>query len=124
MQTYPLLLKLTLICLDDFYSSLTGQTISREEYAHAKRVWDEAGYRTQEDYVEIYLRLYFELFADVFSHWRPILREKYSLDMVNYVNLLGYAYDAFLLMTRTKLDLVSDPCLARFIESSVRGGEC
>lgn len=42
--------------------------------------------------------------------------------MVNYVSLPGYAYDAFLKMTKAELELISDPELARKIERSVRGG--
>lgn len=66
--------------------------------------------RLREASVPSYLRLDVDMLADVFSRWRAILREKYSFDMVDKVNLPGYA---FLLKTRTKPDLVSDPCLTR-----------
>jgi len=62
------------------------------------------------------------LLADVLIEWRSMLLTKYSLDMVNYVSLPGYAYDAFLKMTKAELELISDPELARKIERSVRGG--
>ncbi|ROT63529.1 hypothetical protein C7M84_018598 [Penaeus vannamei] len=108
--------------IEKFYSSLTGETVTEEEYAHALKVWNAAGCRTLGDYLECYLRTDVGLLADVITEWRSMLAEKYDLDIVNYVSLPGYAYDAFLKMTKTNLELISDPELARKIEQSVRGG--
>ncbi|XP_037774372.1 uncharacterized protein LOC119570884 [Penaeus monodon] len=108
--------------IENFYSSLTGETITEEEYAHAHKVWDAAGCHTLGDYMECYLRVDVGLLADVVTAWRSMLTEKYGLDMVNYVSLPGYAYDAFLKMTKTSLELISDPELAHKIQRSVRGG--
>nr|XP_027209340.1 uncharacterized protein LOC113802890 [Penaeus vannamei] len=99
-----------------------GETVTEEEYAHALKVWNAAGCRTLGDYLECYLRTDVGLLADVITEWRSMLAEKYDLDIVNYVSLPGYAYDAFLKMTKTNLELISDPELARKIEQSVRGG--
>ncbi|XP_063595417.1 uncharacterized protein LOC134772380 [Penaeus indicus] len=103
-------------------NSLTGDTVTQEEYDNALKVWEAAECRTLGDYADCYLRADVGLLADVLSEWRSTLVKKYDLDMVNYVSLPGYAYDAFLKMTKAQLELISDRELARKIERSVRGG--
>ncbi|ROT78633.1 hypothetical protein C7M84_002645 [Penaeus vannamei] len=102
--------------IEHFFSSLTGETPA-EEHDNVLKVWEAAQCRTLSDYADCYLCVNVGLLADVLIEWRSMLLTKYSLDMVNYVSLPGYAYDAFLKMTKAELELISDP-----LERSVRGG--
>ena len=69
-----------------------------------------------------YLRVDVGLLSDFFQEWRKILMDKYKLDIIRYVSLAGYAYDAFLKNTETVLDLIHDPELCKLIQGNIRGG--
>lgn len=101
---------------ENFYSCLTGETITEEEYALAHKVWDAAGCRNFGDYLGYYLRVDVVLLADVITEWT------WRFGIINSVSLSGYAYDALLKMIINSLELISDPQLTCIIERSVRGG--
>lgn len=42
---------------EDFYSSVVGDTITEEQYAVAKKIWDKMGFRCFTDYCTFYVRL-------------------------------------------------------------------
>ena len=66
---------------NEFYSSLTGNSITDEDYAHAQEVWYAFGCRTLGDYHDLYaatdavanrrLREFLERFARRNTGWTP-----------------------------------------------------
>ena len=60
--------------------------------------------------------------ADVFEHVRRISLEYYKLDPANYITAPSLAWDAMLLKTDIKLDLISDIKILDIIERHKRGG--
>ena len=53
--------------IDAFYSSLSEETITPEEYARAQKVWREFNIDNVQQYDDLYLNLDVPLLADVFE---------------------------------------------------------
>ncbi len=97
--------------------------IAQKEYDHAERVWKAFGCRTFADYHRLYLLIDTLLLTDIFENFREMCIAQYrGLDPCNYYTTPGYAFDAMLLVTGVKLDLLSDINMVQFVEKTIRGG--
>ena len=105
-----------------FYSKLTGEGISNEDYEHAKKVWEVFGMKTLQDYHDLYNKTDVLLLADVFENFRKICLNNYKLDPAHYFTAPGLAWDACLKMTGVNLELLSDIDMLLMIEKGIRGG--
>ena len=56
--------------IENFYSKLTGEDISDNDYNHAKNVWEEFKCKTIGDYHDLYLKSDVLILADVFENFR------------------------------------------------------
>jgi hypothetical protein len=113
---------------DEFYSSLTRKTISRDEYEFAQRVWSETGCKTRWDYHDLYLKTDVLLLADVFENFRTLSLKLYGLDPAHYVSLPSLSWDALRLTTKAYveskggMELMTDPDMYMMVEGMIRGG--
>ena len=107
---------------DAFYSSLSDEGISEEDYKHAQEVWDTFDCRNIGDYHDLYLRSDVFLLTDVFENFRKTAMATYGLDPAHYYTLPGYSWDALLKSTEVSLELITDPDMYLFIEKGLRGG--
>ena len=99
-----------------FYSILTDEGISDEQYEHAqKKVWDMFGVKTMRDYHNLYLKSDILLLADV-ENFRKTCLQYYKLDPAHYFTSPGLSWDAMLKMTGIKLELMTDADMFQFIE--------
>ena len=105
-----------------FYSRLTGEDISNQDYEHAKNVWDVFGMKNLQDYHDLYNETDALLLADVFENFRNICMENYKLDPAHYFTAPGLTWDACLKMTGVNLELLSDIDMLLMIEKGIRGG--
>lgn len=105
-----------------FFSTLTGEHISEEDYDHAQRVWEAFGCKTMRDYHDLYLETDVILLTDVFENFRKICMEHYGLDPAHYYTAPGLAYDAALKVSGIKLELLTDPDMMLMVEKGIRGG--
>ena len=105
-----------------FYSSLSNEGITDDDYKHAQQVWDTFDCRNIGDYHDIYLRTDVLLLADVFENFRRTALSTYDLDPAHYYTLPGYSWDALLKSTNVSLELITDPDMYLFIENGLRGG--
>ncbi|RLU19991.1 hypothetical protein DMN91_008550 [Ooceraea biroi] len=72
---------------ESFYSSLTGNTVSKSDYAHAVNVWQRFAIRTLGEYSDLYLKTDVLLLADVFENFRDSCIKSYGLDPAYYYTL-------------------------------------
>ncbi|XP_020299047.1 uncharacterized protein LOC109863225 [Pseudomyrmex gracilis] len=101
------LLETSLPPREAFYSSLTGETVTESEYAHA------TNRPVSEDVL---------LLADVFENFRCECLASYGLDPAHYYTLPGYTWDAMLKHTRVTFELLTDIDMVMFVERGIRGG--
>ena len=107
---------------DSFYSLLTEQHISDADYEHAKTVWETFRCTNLGDYHDIYLKSDVLQLADVFENFRSVCLDNYHLDPAHYYTAPGLSWDAMLLSTGVKLDLITDIDMYLMVESGIRGG--
>lgn len=107
---------------EDFYSILTDEGISDEQYEHAQKVLDTLGVRTMGNYHNQYLKSVILLLADILENFRKTCLQYYKLDPAHYFTSPGLSWDAMLIMTGIKLELISDVGMFQFIEKGTRGG--
>jgi len=109
---------------ENFYSTLTGEHISDEDYEHAQKVWNAFDMSFLQEYHDLYLKTDVLLLADVFENFRKTSYFHYKLDSAHYLSAPGLSWDAMLLATNQQLDLLSDPAIFKMMENGMRGGVC
>ena len=107
---------------EDFYSLLTDEDISDEDYSHAQDVWNTFRMKNMGEYHDLYLKSDKLLLTDVFENFRETCLTNYGLDPPHYVSSPGLAWDAMLKMTKINLDLITDIDMQLLIERGSRGG--
>lgn len=107
---------------DAFYSILTNEGISDEQYQHSQKVWNIFNIITMGRYHDLYLKSDILLLADVFETFRRTCLQYYKLDPSHYITSPGLSWDAMLKMTGIKLELMTDVDMFQFIEKGVRSG--
>ena len=108
--------------MDEFFSTLTDEGISEEDYSHAEKVWEMFGCATLADYHDLYLRTDTLLLADVFENFRSMCLKQYGLDPAHYYTSPGLSWDALLKKSKVKLQLLTDYDMYLFVEKGMRGG--
>ncbi|XP_075231719.1 uncharacterized protein LOC142330379 [Lycorma delicatula] len=108
--------------IEKFYSKLSGEHISAEEYKRAEEIWQRFNIKTLGEYSDLYLKCDVLLLADVFESFRSLCMREYQLDCAYYYTAPGFAFDAMLLKTKIELDLITDYDKHMFIERGIRGG--
>ena len=107
---------------EEFYSKLTGEDITDEDYQHAYTVWKEFNIESMKAYHKLYNLSDVLLLSDIFENFRSICMNHYGLDLAWYFSAPGLAWDATLKITKVQLELLSDPDILLMIESGIRGG--
>lgn len=108
--------------INHFYSTLTGDTISEEDYNHAKHVFKTCKLQNLGDYHDLYLKTDVLLLADVFENFRDMSQTCYDLDPCHFYTSPGLSWQAMLKMTGVTLELLTDIEQVLFIEKGIRGG--
>ena len=105
-----------------FYSKLSEQGITDEQYQHAHKVWEAFGCKTLGDYHDLYCRTDVLILADVFESFRDVCDSAFELDPAHYFTTPNFAWDAMLKKTGVKLQLLTDIDMHLMVECGMRGG--
>ncbi|XP_041377440.1 uncharacterized protein LOC121389858 [Gigantopelta aegis] len=106
---------------DGFYSFLTEETVTEEEYLFERGIWDTFHCQSVREFMELYVSVDTLILTDVMEAFRDMCLQYYKLDPLHYYTLPGMAMDACLKMTEVSLDLFTDPDMYNFIEQGIRG---
>ena len=107
---------------EEFYSQLTDEGISEDDYSHAQNIWNTFNLQNMGEYHDLYLKTDILLLTDVFENFRKTCLTYYKLDPLHYITSPGLAWDAMLKMTGVNLELITDVDMQLFIEKGLRGG--
>ena len=94
---------------DDFYSTLSQETISEKNYKHAQNVYAKLNCKSFKDYHFTYLKTDVLLLADAFEDFRTTCYNYDGLDPANYISAPSLAWDAMLMKTNIELEQIYDP---------------
>ena len=78
--------------------------------------------KIMKDYGDLYLKCDILLLADVFEKFRNNNLRNFGLCPSNYLSTPGLSWDAMLKMTKSKLELITDPDMYIPFEKGARGG--
>ena len=107
---------------EQFYSRLTEEDITNDDYNKAKQIWKHFGIKSMGEYHDLYLKTDVLLLTDVFENFRDMCLSFYGLDPVYYYTLPNFAFDAMLKLTGIEIDLVYNQEMYEMIEAGLRGG--
>jgi hypothetical protein len=105
-----------------FYSKLTNEHISDEDYEHAQKVWLQYNIEDMGEYADLYLMTDVELLSIVFESFRKLCKINYGLDPAHYYTTPGLSWASMLNKTHSKIELFTDVNDYDWIQSNVRGG--
>ena len=107
---------------DDEVGEVEPNHISKEDYEHAKKVYETMGCTSLGGYIKLYCFTDTALLADVFEAYRELCMNTYGLDPAHYVSSASLAQDAMLKVTGAEIELIHDNDMYLFFEKGVRGG--
>ena len=106
----------------DFFNDLSERACSDKDYKRAQEAWEYIGCNTFGDYHDFYLGLDCTLLVDVLYNAQKQFMKTHRLDLLRYVTLPGFSWDAMLLHTQAEIELISDPEMLALFEQNIRGG--
>ena len=110
--------------IENFYSSLKLQNISKEQYDETLEIYKKLKCKNVKDYLEIYMKLDICLQVDVFNVFRNIIWNQFKIDCCKYITSCSLSLDLMLKYTGVKIQLFKDITMFDFVDSSITGGLC
>lgn len=107
---------------DAFFSDLTQNDISDEDYKHAQTVWSKFKIKDMLHYAFLYLRLDTILLSEAFIKFRNLLIDEENLDCCQFLSTPHLSFHLMLKITKVQLQHLSDITMIDFLKRSVRGG--
>jgi len=105
-----------------FYSRLYNEHIKPKEYTRALKVFKHFNCKTILEYHELYLKADVLLLSDVWKNFKNVCLVNYKLDPAYYLTAPSLSWDAFLKVSKIKLELITDYEMYLFFEEGIRGG--
>lgn len=122
VRNWEVLEERTLPPLEKFHSTLTGETITQEEYQRTQHIWQTFKLQRIGELSDLYLQIDVLLLAIVFEKFRKHCLKIYKLDPTHYFTTPSLSWDAMLKFTRVKLELIRKIDMYLFFEAGIRGG--
>ena len=94
--------------IENFYSSLKLDNISKEDYNKTLDIYKKLDYKNIKEYLDIYLKLDICLQSDIFYVFRKCIWEKFELDCSKYITSCSLSLDLMLKYTGVKVKLFKD----------------
>ena len=116
-------LPISVLMKEHFTNKLKLEKLEDEEWDYIQQMIKDLNINTFEEFHDHYLNIDVNGLADVFESFRKTSINTYKLDPCHYVGTPSFGWDAMLLKTKTKLDLLTDSDMYQFFERGIRGGQ-
>lgn len=116
-------LPISVLMKEHFTNKLKLEKLNEEEWDYIQQMIKDLNINTFEEFHDHYLNIDVNGLADVFESFRKTSINTYKLDPCHYVGTPSFGWDAMLLKTKTKLDLLTDSDMYQFFERGIRGGQ-
>ena len=113
-----------LLSIENFYSSLKLDGISKEDYNKTLEIYKKLNCKNIKEYLDIYLKLDICLQADIFNVFRNTIWNKFEIDCSKYITSCLLSLDLMLKYTGVKIELIRDISIFDYVNSSILGGIC
>ena len=107
---------------EHFFSDLDCTHVTEERYALVQEVWKTFKSVNLMDYLHVSLLADCLLLANVFENYRDCCLRDYRLDPVHYFSSPHFTFDAFLLFSGVRLELLMDVDQYLFLNRAMHGG--
>ena len=108
--------------IEHFFNKLTSTACTEQDYQRAQEIWNTFHCKTLQDFYTVYLKVDVLLLADICTHLKDTLYDKFGLEVMEYATLPGFSWDAMLKKTGVQLEIVKDPNMLLMIQKGIRGG--
>jgi hypothetical protein len=105
-----------------FFNDLTKTALNPADYERTRQVWDRFKLTTLGDLHDLYVAVDVCQLSDVIDNLRAVSLKTDRLDPLNYLTLAQMSWDAALLQTKMKLELLTSMREVGFLERGIRGG--
>ena len=110
--------------IENFYSSLELDGISKEDYNKTLEIYKKLNCNNIKEYLDIYLKVDICLQADIFNVFRNTIWDKFEIDCSKYITSCSLSLDLMLKYTGVKIELIRDISIFDYVNSSILGGIC
>ena len=110
--------------IENFYSSLELDDISKEDYNKTLEIYKKLNCKNIKEYLDIYLKLDICLQADIFNVFRNCIWDKFEIDCSKYITSCSLSLDLMLKYTEVKFELIRDISIFDYVNSSILEGIC
>lgn len=107
---------------EDFFSHLSQETVSEDDYIHAQKVFSHFQCKNMLEYCELYCKLDTTLLLEVIWNFREIIMNSFGLDCTWYISIPQLAFDCMLKTVKQPMKLMPDPEMVLMCEQNIRGG--
>lgn len=108
--------------IEDFYNKMNKETLTKEDYQHAKDVWQTSKVQSLGEYTDLYVKADCLMLADIFEKFRATFIKEYKLDPAWCFTLPGYGLEALLHTTKVQIELLTDINMVYMFQKGIRGG--
>ena len=100
--------------IEKFFNSLSGESISHDDYQNTVKIFNMLKCGNLKDYMECYCMLDVYLLAEVFTEFRKQTLENFEIDPCNFISLPGMGLQCFLKTSKIVLDFVYNGNISSF----------
>ena len=106
----------------NWYSTLTGEDITKEQQDHVIKTWNNFNCKTFKDYHDLYLKMDVLILTDAMETFRQFFLEHHEIDPAYCFSAPGLTWQCGLKYTNVKLELLTDKDMLLMFEAQKRGG--
>ena len=106
----------------NFYNRLKSCNITKEEYKHALKIWNEFKFETFNEYLKIYMLIDTLLLTDVINSFRNKFFNLYKLEASNYISCPSFSWSLMLKMSKIEIERLTDVNMYNDFDLGIRGG--